>query len=147
VQEPSDLGILLEWQGFTDRRAATMGLELDTALAAVRRTAVSAEELAAWTRNSAAAPELRDGARLVVPPAAEQFFRAEWLRPEPLVRLEPSWSILIAAAGSGRLATEAGDLELARGDTVLVPHAAGAGELTGAVEAIRCLPPRPGGDR
>jgi len=27
---------------------------------------------------------------------------------------------------------------------VLIPHAAGAGELTGAVEAIRCLPPRPG---
>jgi len=38
-----------------------------------------------------------------------------------------------------------GALELGRGDTVLLPFAAGAVELAGAIEAVRCLPPS-GGD-
>lgn len=143
VQEPSDLGVMLEWQGFVDPGSATMGLEVETAFGAVRQSAVSREEIAGWTRRSDDAPELRPGARAVVPPEAGRFFGAEWLRPEPATELEPGWSILVAVAGSGVLATEGGELELTRGDTVLVPHAAGAGELIGAVEAIRCLPPRP----
>ena len=65
----------------------------------------------------------------------------------PSVGLEPAFAVLVVVAGSGRLATDAGELELARGDTVLIPYAAGAGELTGAVEAIRCLPPYPGAHR
>jgi mannose-6-phosphate isomerase len=144
VQEPSDLGVLLEWQGFVPRETAAMGLDLDTALAATRRSAVSREELASWTIRSADAPELRPGARTVVPPEAAPFFGAEWLRPDPVVELVPAFAILVTVSGSGRLATEAGELELARGDTVLVPYEAGAGELTGELEAIRCLPPRPG---
>jgi mannose-6-phosphate isomerase len=145
VQEPTDLGVLLEWHGFVERDAATMGLPLEVALAAVRRAAVSRDEIVSWTRRSSEAPEVRAGARSVVPAEAELFFRAEWLRPDPAVSLDPSWSILVAVAGTGRLATDGGELELAHGDTVLVPNAAGEGELTGPVEAIRCLPPRPGG--
>lgn len=143
VQEPSDLGVMLEWQGFVDEGSATMGLDLETALGVVRRSAVSRDEIASWTRRSADAPALRAGARAVVPPEAERFFRAEWLRPDPATELEAGWSVLVAVAGSGVLATEGGELELARGDTVLVPHAAGKGVLSGGVEAIRCLPPRP----
>jgi mannose-6-phosphate isomerase len=144
VQEPSDLGLLLEWHGFVPPESATMGLELDTALGATRRSAVSRDEIASWLRRSADAPELRPGARAVVPPEATPFFGAEWLRPGPSVALEPGFAVLVAVAGSGHLATDAGEFELAQGDTVLVPYAAGAGELTGGVEAIRCLPPRLG---
>ena len=89
---------------------------------------------------------MRPGARAVLPAEAEEFFRAEWLVPDPAVGLESSWSILVVVAGAGRLVTEDGELEVARGDPVLVPYAAGAGELTGDVEAIRCLPPRRGGN-
>jgi len=121
-----------------------MGLDTDVALDATRREAVAPEELASWIRRSADAPELRPGARAVVPPASAPFFRAEWLRPAPAVALEPAFAVIVAVAGSGLLATDGGELELERGDTVLVPHAAGAGELTGDVEAIRCLPPLPG---
>jgi mannose-6-phosphate isomerase len=145
VQEPSDLGVLLEWRGFVDPKSAAMRLDLETALGATRLTAISRDEIASWTRRSVDAPEARPGARIVVPPAAEQFFRAEWLRPDPAVELERSWSILVALAGVGRLATEVGELELEHGDTVLLPYAAGVGELTGELEAIRCLPPRPRG--
>jgi mannose-6-phosphate isomerase len=144
VQEPSDLGVLLEWERFVPSESAAMGLELDTALDATRRSAVSGDELESWICRSSDAPELRPGARAVVPPQAEPFFRAEWLRPDPAVELEPAFAVIVAVAGSGRLATEGGELELARGDTLLVPYGAGAGELTGAVEAIRCLPPAPG---
>jgi mannose-6-phosphate isomerase len=136
VQEPSDLGVMLEWQGFLDEGSATMGLDVETAFGAVRQSAVSRDEIASWTRRGG-------DARSVVPPEAERFFRAEWLRPDPAAELEPGWSVLVAVAGSGVLVTEGGELELARGDTVLVPHAAGAGELRGDIEAIRCLPPRP----
>jgi mannose-6-phosphate isomerase len=144
VQEPSDLGVMLEWSTFgIDPAEASMGLGFDVALAGVRRSALSADELASWKRRAADAPLIRPGARSVVPPAAERFFRAEWLRPEPATSLEPGFAILVAVRGSGRLECEDGALELPRGQTVLVPHAAGAGELTGDVEVIRCRPPRP----
>src|SRR5262245_27683858 len=144
VQEPSDVAVMLEWDGFVPAGSATMGLEHDTALSAARRSAVPAGEIESWTRRSADAPELRPGVRAVVPPEAEPYFRAEWLRPDPAVQLEPSFAVIIGVEGSGRLETDAGGLELGRGDTVLLPYGAGAGELAGHVEAIRCLPPRPG---
>jgi mannose-6-phosphate isomerase len=78
-----------------------------------------------------------------VPADAETFFRAEWIHPDPVVELEPAFSILVAVDGAGRLESEAGSLDLAAGETVLVAHAAGAAELSGGVTAIRCLPPRP----
>jgi mannose-6-phosphate isomerase len=52
--------------------------------------------------------------------------------------------MLIVLAGTGRLrAGGDGDLELRRGSTVLVPHAAGACDLDGVLDVLRCLPPRP----
>jgi mannose-6-phosphate isomerase len=144
VQEPSDLGVMLEWASFGLRSEdATMGLGFDVALGCVRRTAVGPEELAWWRRSSATAPETRPGARSAVPADAETFFRAEWIHPDPVVELEPAFSILVAVDGAGRLESEAGSLDLAAGETVLVAHAAGAAELSGGVTAIRCLPPRP----
>jgi mannose-6-phosphate isomerase len=144
VQEPSDLGVMLEWASFGLRSEdATMGLGFDVALGCVRRTAVGPEELASWRRSSATAPETRPGARSAVPADAETFFRAEWIHPDPVVELEPAFSILVAVDGAGRLESEAGSLDLAAGETVLVAHAAGAAELSGGVTAIRCLPPRP----
>jgi mannose-6-phosphate isomerase len=146
VQEPSDLGVMLEWSSFGLRPDdATMGLGFDVALECVRRTAVGPDELASWRRSSATAPEMRAGARSAIPAAAETFFRAEWLRPDPVVELEPAFSILVAVDGAGRLETEAGSLDLAAGETVLVAHAAGAGGLSGDIAAIRCLPPLPEG--
>jgi hypothetical protein len=131
---------LLEWPVFVPQDSATMGLAADTALSATRRTAVSRDEIASWTRRSADAPELRPGARAVVPPEAGRFFRAEWLRPDPTVTLEPAFSVVVVVAGSGRLVTGGGELVLAHGDTVLVPFSAGSGELSGAVEAFAVCP-------
>ena len=147
VQEPTDLGFMLEWRGFTSPNEATMGLDVEHALAAVRRTHVSRAELDTWLCRVSTAPELRPGVLDVLPREAGRFFRVEWLRPKPAAALEPSFAVLVVVSGHGRLITEAATIDVRRGDTLLVPFSAGAGRLTGAVEAIRCLPPDAGGTR
>lgn len=144
VQEPSDLGALLEWTRFGIERdeEATMGLGFDVACESVRLTAVDRAELSSWLCRNDTAPESRPGVRPVVPRAAEPFFRAEWLRPDPSIALAQGYATLVVVGGAGELETEGGSLSVAKGNTVLIPYAAGAGELRGAVEAVRCLPPR-----
>jgi mannose-6-phosphate isomerase len=88
---------------------------------------------------------VRPGAERLFPAEADPFFRAERLRPDPDVSLEAGFSILVVTGGSGRLETRGGAIGLRRGDTVLVPFAAGQGTLRGRLEAVRCLPPDPGG--
>jgi mannose-6-phosphate isomerase len=129
VQEPSDLGVLLEWSRYgLVRGDASMGLALEDALECVRRAAVTEAELAAWRGDT-------------LPPDARRYFRADWLRPRPSVGLERGYAVLVVTRGSGRLETDAGGLDVSRGATVLVPYDAGAGELSGPVEALRCAPP------
>lgn len=129
VQEPSDLGVLLEWSRFgLARGQADMGLGFDTALECVRLAAVGEGELAGW-RGTA------------LPAESAAFFRADWLRSHDSVPLEQGYSILVATDGAGRLETEGGALDLRRGSVVLVPYGAGAGELTGPLSVLRCAPP------
>jgi mannose-6-phosphate isomerase len=145
LQEPSDLSVLLEWAGFDvdGTRDGHLGLGFDVALESARRSALRDDELAELRRETTSAPESRPGARTLLPPTASAFFRAERLLPEPTVALEAAFSILVVVDGEGRLESDTGGtLAIARGETVLVPHAAGAAELTGLVDAIRCLPPR-----
>jgi mannose-6-phosphate isomerase len=140
LQEPSDLSVLLEWRGFQvdGPNDGHLGLGFDAALASVRRAAVRADELARLGRKTA------PGVRSLLPPDASAFFRAERLRPDPGVSLEPAFAILVVADGDGQLVNEDGEtLRLSRGDAALVPYAAGSTALTGAIEAIRCLPPLP----
>jgi mannose-6-phosphate isomerase len=148
LQEPSDLTVLLEWTGFDidGRRDGHLGLGFDVALESARRAAVRAEELQGLTRRTATISESRPGARTLLPPAACSFFRAERLRPSPAVFLEPAFSILVVVDGEGTLDTESGTVRLARGESLLVPYAAGRGELTGSLDVIRCLPPAASGD-
>jgi mannose-6-phosphate isomerase len=148
LQEPSDLSVLLEWTGFDvdGRRDGHLGLGFDVALEGARRTAVRGGALTKLKRQTRAAPESRPGARTLLPTPASCFFGAERLRPAPVVSLEPAFSILVLVDGDGRLETEDGTARLSRGKSLLVPYAAGPGELTGSVEVIRCLPPTPNGD-
>jgi mannose-6-phosphate isomerase len=144
VQEPSDLSVLLEWRGFgvDGARDGHLGLGFDTALGCIRRAAVGADELARLVRKTAAVPASRPGVRSLLTPDAGAFFRAERLQPHPAVSLEPSFAILVVVDGDGRLESEDGEtLRLSRGDTALIAYAAGSTELTGAIDAIRCLPP------
>ncbi|MGZ4394583.1 MAG: class I mannose-6-phosphate isomerase [Gaiellaceae bacterium] len=146
LQEPADLSVLLEYDGFQldGPRDGHLGLGFDVALGCLNRTALDSRELAHLKRSADDLPEARPGVTTLLPPEADAFFRAERVRPSPAAALEPGFSILVAVAGRGRLETELGDeVELARGDTVLVPYAAGEAELTGEIDVLRCLPPSP----
>jgi mannose-6-phosphate isomerase len=138
VQEPSDLSILLEWAGFAVDGASEghLGLGFERALEAVDRTAWAGR--IGGLRESRG--ELRPGAEQLLPEEADGFFRAERLRPRPVVELEPAFSILVVVDGAGELESADGDrVPLARGATVLVPYAAGACRVSGELEALRCM--------
>lgn len=134
VQQPSDLSILLEWEGFpVQAEDAFLGVERELALAAVDRTALSDERIAKLSS--------RRGSRLF-PEEADAFFRAETLA--PTTEVEAGFAILVVTEGEGTVETSAGDaLPVRRGSTALVPHAAGSFSLTSTAKAYCCRPPDP----
>ena len=142
LQEPTDLSVLLEWEGFAvDGRAqGHLGLGFELALGCVDRSAWDPARLARLRGGRGPA---RPGVERLFPDDADPFFRAERLRPEPTATLDPAFSVLVVTGGSGRLETRGGSLGLGRGDTVLVPFAAGPGQVRGRLTAVRCLPPAP----
>ncbi|MDI5941475.1 carbohydrate kinase, partial [Micromonospora sp. DH15] len=128
VQEPTDYSVLLEYEGF-GLTEGHLGLGYDLALSCVDR--------GAWTPARLAG--LRgDGARLL-PEAADEFFAAHRVRGGD--RLAQGFAVLVVVAGAGRLTGERDDVPVRRGDTLLVPYAAGPLRLDGAVEAIRLAAP------
>jgi mannose-6-phosphate isomerase len=142
LQEPTDFSVLLEWEGFAvdGRRDGHLGLGFGVALGCVDRSGWGLEGLARLRRGRG---QIRPGVEQLLSAAADPFFRAERLRPDPSSPLEAAFSILVVTGGSGRLETGGGSLDLGWGDTVLVPFAAGPGEVRGRLEAVRCLPPTP----
>jgi mannose-6-phosphate isomerase len=82
---------------------------------------------------------LRGGGDRLLPAEADEFFAAERLR-GPSADLGAAFSVVVVVGGAGTLAGEHDDLPVRRGDTLLVPYAAGRLTLTGDVEAIRLGP-------
>jgi mannose-6-phosphate isomerase len=143
LQEPTDLSILLEWQGFAIDGAAEghLGLGFETALGCVDRSRWDGARLRRAVRSGG---DGEAGVERLVGPEAAPYFGAERIRPDPVAKLEPAFSILVAIVGRGRLTTAEGrSSELSRGDAVLLPVAAGPCELSGPLEVIRCTPPTP----
>lgn len=124
VQEPTDFSVLLEYAGF-DLADGHLGLGYDLALQCVDR--------GAWTPDRV--DGLRGTATRLLPEAADEFFSARRLRGGD--RLEQGFSVVVVVSGEGWLTGEHDDLPLRRGDTMLVPHAAGPLRVDGRVEVIR----------
>lgn len=148
LQEPTDLSILLEWQGFAvdGMKDGHLDLGFETALQAVDLAGVSAEDLdrLVLTRESI------EGAGLssVLPAAADAYFRAHRFDSSAgAVQVEAGFAIVLVLGGRGVLTSPAGSLEVVRGDAVLVPFAAGDYTLHGigadAPVGIVCRPPAP----
>lgn len=141
VQEPSDLSVLLEWNGFAIDGAAEghLGLGFERALAGLDRSALTTLEV---ERLRAGRPAVRSGVDALFPEEADGFFRAERIRSDGSATVPAEFSIVVVLDGGGELvASDGSALPLARGDTVLVPFAAGECRFEGALEAIRCVPP------
>ena len=130
LQEPSDLSVLVEWKRFgVDDGPEHLGLGWETALQALDREPIDPAALTAPGKGLLARE-------------ADPYFRAE--RVEAGDVLTPSFAIVLATDGEGALRTSDGEeLALRRGDTALVPFAAGATTLAGDLRAIRCMPPSP----
>ena len=124
IQEPTDFSVLLEYEDF-GLADGHLGLGYDLALSCVDRSAWSPSRLA----------DLRGSERRLLPASADEFFRATRHRGGD--RLEQGFAVLVAVAGEGRLYGEQDDRPIRRGDTLLIPYAAGPLRLDGPVEAIR----------
>jgi mannose-6-phosphate isomerase len=144
LQEPSDLSILLEWEGFAIDGPVEghLGLGLDRALDAVDLSARGLRPPKAAT--SPARSDGRPGVEVLFAPEADAFFRAERVRPAPS-DLPAAYSLLVVIAGQGTLEHARGEMALRRGDAVLVPFSAGDCRLRGDLELLRCMPPDPAG--
>jgi mannose-6-phosphate isomerase len=132
LQEPTDLSIMLEWDGFAidDERAATLGLGWDVALASVERTARDARPLRGQHADGPVAE--------LLPEAAAAFFTAQRVAPGGgSVDLPAGFAVVLVVEGAGTVA----GLDVSRGDALLVPHAAGPVRADGDLVAIACRPP------
>ena len=140
LQQPTDFSVLMEWEGFAldGPGAGHLGLGFDIALDALDRSPWDGDRLARAT--SGRGVDGRPGVETLFPPEADPYFRAERIRPAPTT-LEPAFSVLIVTEGTGGLEGDGWEMRLGRGDATLVPHAAGACELAGPVEILRCMPP------
>jgi mannose-6-phosphate isomerase len=134
LQEPTDLSILLEWEGFgiEDEAEATLGLGWDAALQSVERTARDAAALRGQRRDGAVAE--------LLPAAAAPFFTAQRIAPDGgIAELPAGFAVVLVLEGAGAIA----GLDVARGDAILVPHAAGDVTAEGDLVAVACRPPEP----
>jgi mannose-6-phosphate isomerase len=134
LQEPTDLSVLLEWEGFgiDDEQTATLGLGWDTALHSVEH---AARDATALRGPSAGSPVCE-----LLPPQASAFFTAQRIAPAgACAHLDRGFAVVLVLDGAGTLA----GLDVVRGDAVLVPHAAGRTIADGDFIAVACRPPKP----
>lgn len=135
LQEPTDLSILLEWAEFEidGAEAGHLGLGFDVALGAVDRRGWTAEEIARLRGATA-------GSSGELLPEAGAFFRVErWSGGRTL---DAGFAVLVVVGGAGEVVTGDASLDVRRGDTVLLPAAAGEVEIRGdGVEVLVCRPP------
>jgi mannose-6-phosphate isomerase len=145
VQEPTDLSILLEWQGFAldGDREGHLGLGWDVVLDAV--------DLAVWSLSDVgalvvAAPFTGSDALVpALPSDAAPYFRADHLDAGAgLLEVPAGFAVLIVLRGEGDLTAEQSvPLAVQPGDIALVPWAAGSWSVTGDVAGVLCRPPAP----
>ena len=144
LQEPTDMSILLEWQGFAvdGFKDGHLDLGFDIALQAVDYSAVSASDL---DRLVIPAEQIEQaGLRSVFPAQADPYFRAQHLDTSAgPVAVDAGFAILLVTGGRGVVQSDAGSFEVARGDVLLIPYAVGDWNLHGDAVAVACRPPAP----
>ncbi|MBN9239542.1 MAG: carbohydrate kinase [Micrococcales bacterium 70-64] len=135
LQQPEDLSILLEWEGFAldGARDGHLGVGFDTALGAVNLRA---------RRDVSELVGTIPGAGSMFPVGADQYFRLDRVIVDGHATLDRGFAILVVADGELSLERE-GDVALVRGATAIVPAAAGHVRLRGSGTVLVCRPPAP----
>ncbi|HVN11036.1 MAG TPA: class I mannose-6-phosphate isomerase [Kineosporiaceae bacterium] len=145
VQEPTDLSILLEWEGYAidGQREGHLGLGWDLALAAVDLTVWSPSDVGRLVVSAPVAGA--DALVPALPPEAASYFRAHRVDAGAgLVDVPAGFAVLVVLGGAAELIPQDGrTLGLTRGDIALVPWAAGPWSLLGDATGVLTRPPAP----
>jgi mannose-6-phosphate isomerase len=139
LQQPTDLSVMLEWTGFMDsEEGGHLGIGYPSALGVVDRSGWK-QRLNSIVHRSHQIGQVHDLFGVL----AKDFFRAQRLAITTGARFNPDYAVLVVLGGTGELTTEDGEkLALGKGDTVVIPYAAGSTTIDGELTAIRCMPPQ-----
>jgi len=143
LQEPTSFSILAEYRTFgLDEEQATLGLGWTEAIECFDRSAYAGDRLARLqprARTISEAPDSR--VSQLFGDEAGEFFQA--LRVDVAVswRLPRSFAILIIERGSGVLRSENEELNVAAGETWVIPFGAAPLTLGGTLRCLVSLPP------
>jgi mannose-6-phosphate isomerase len=146
LQEPTSFSILAEYAvfGLTPEQA-TLGLSWDDALDCFDRTAYDEQRLTRLRPRPIFVRE-RDGSHVwrLFADETTPFFQAYRVLARggtlPLEDIR-GFAILIVTRGAGTLISDAGTVDLASGQTWVIPYAAGQLQLDGDLDAVFCMPP------
>jgi mannose-6-phosphate isomerase len=139
LQEPTDLSILLEWDGFAvdGDKDGHLNLGYETALDALKFDPLTVEEnQEILTRFDSAAST----SHKIFNKVADDFFRADYLVGDS-TKIEAGFGVLLILSGDGEIEFDNfGKFAVASGDAVVIPHSAGSYKLTGC-KGIVSRPP------
>jgi len=129
LQEPTDLSILLEWDGFAvdGDKDGHLNLGFDTALDALRLTPLSMDEERQIITKFDIGGQRSGG---VFNSIANPFFRADYLT-QGHSKVESGFGIFLALSGEGVMIFDNDQpLEIKQGDAVVIPYCAGGFTLS-----------------
>jgi mannose-6-phosphate isomerase len=125
LQEPTDLSILLEWDGFAvdGDKDGHLNLGYETALDALRLSPLSqSEDKEIVSRFESSASKSHP----IFKSVADSFFRADYLTGDDK-KVEAGFGIFLALTGGGQLVFENTDrLDVKAGDAIVIPYSAGS---------------------
>lgn len=138
VQEPEDLSILCEWEGFDidGKKDGHLGLGFPTALTAVDTKGRTREEAEKWVTSGQVS-------KSVCAAESTEYFRLERIHVEGPSSAERGLAILVVLEGNVSLATASSKpLKLPKGSTVVIPHEDGELRLQGEADVLIARPPQ-----
>jgi mannose-6-phosphate isomerase len=142
AQEPTDFSVVLEWSVTTSSREDShLGVGFDTAMQAVTHTALGISGIEGLRCHVARAAE-DTAAMRCLPEEADRFFRLHVVAPprDDACAVEAGYAVALVLEGHGRLASEQGELEVAKGDVLAVPAGFGDWQARGRLRLVVARP-------
>jgi mannose-6-phosphate isomerase len=124
LQEPTDLSILLEWDGFAvdGDKDGHLNLGFETALDALQLEPLTDKQQGQIISRFESTQSI---SHAIFKSIADDFFRAEYLTGDSR-RVEPGFGVFLALAGNGVMKfSNASAIGVNIGDAIVVPHSAG----------------------
>lgn len=124
LQEPTDLSILLEWDGFAvdGDKDGHLNLGFDTALDALQLEPLTDKQQGQIISRFESTQSI---SHAIFKSIADDFFRADYLTGDSR-RVEPGFGVFLALAGNGVMKfSNASAIRVNIGDAIVVPHSAG----------------------